>query len=370
MDAVEPKRSILLPSRAEQAGGDNVRIVESELPDRRERGRSREKLGTPRSGVSRSRSRTGSRLRVDSDTHLRWTVLRHDPSERLHESGVSHTSGRSADRADDQLEDGELEDLSDEEQVSDVDDDVDIDAAMDYDQGSRVLPNFTTSIWKVLEAEKAWVASFEHERPGHGERSDTLHCGPVRVDDLPGGYARAAQVVSSGSHTQGPAPGTDPDTDPVPAPRANAADADSAAAASPTGARYVLYLDLTSESFYAFVYTVGSVLCAGDTLYVVHSAPSAAHDQLRANLARLRSSAAYLLDCAGAVLERVHIVLLSVSHPYQKHLLNELVVALQPTALCVPLSLVLSSLQNYVCPVPTIVIRRKLKRSKKKGIYD
>ncbi|CEP60771.1 Imp21p LALA0_S01e18602g [Lachancea lanzarotensis] len=332
MESMEPKRSILLPSKADNGGGgENIRILESEVPSRGERGRTREKRGTVSSGTSRTRSRTASRLRGGMQEYLKWTVLNHDPSERL-SVGSGYGESNSSD------EEG---DVSDEEQVSDVENELDIDAALGYDLGARVLPNFVSSLWEVLQAEKPWIAKYHAEIESKSE--------PVQVDDLANGYARAIQVMHGPKTSKG---------------------GDSEKAGSTKGSSYVLYLDLTTESFYALLYVFGAVLNSNDTLYVLHVSPKVPHEGLQSNVSRLKAQVAYLLDASAAILDSISIVVVSVSHPYPKHLLNETVLAVQPMALCVPLSLLLSSLQNYVCPIPTVVIRRKLKRSKKKGFSE
>ncbi|SCU77451.1 LADA_0A00518g1_1 [Lachancea dasiensis] len=324
MDTGEPKRSILLPSKAESAGGENVRILESEVPGRGERGRTREKRGPSSASGSRNGSRTMSRMRGDMDEYLKWTVLHHDPSERLTLGERGHAEG-----SDDE------EDVSDEEQVSDVDNELDIDTALGYDLGARVLPNFVSSLWEVLQGEKMWTSQYQQRQDGKAA--------PAAVHELSGGYARAMEVV-------------------------HGAKSDSPSVEQ--GSSYILYLDLTTESFYALLYVFGAVLSSKDTLYVVHVSARVPNDVLQSNVSRLKAQTAYLLDASAAILDSISVVLLSVSHPYPKHLLNEMVLAVEPLALCVPLSLVLSSLQNYVCPIPTVVIRRKLKRVKKKGISE
>ncbi|SCU85200.1 LAME_0D00496g1_1 [Lachancea meyersii CBS 8951] len=331
MESVEPKRSILLPSKADNGGGENIRILESEIPGRGERGRTREKRGNVSSGTSQNRSRTTSRLRGNMQEYLKWTVLSHDPSERL--SIDSNHSGTEA--SDDE------EDVSDEEQVSDVENELDIDAALGYDLGARVLPNFVSSLWDVLQAEKAWISKYQSEIQSKSP--------PVQVDDLANGFARAIEVIHG----------------------SKAEDGDNANKInSRQGSSYILYLDLTTESFYALLYVFGAVLNSNDTLYVLYVTPKVPRERLQSNVARLKAQVAYLLDASASILDSISVVAISVSHPYPKHLLNEMVLAVQPMALCVPLSLLLSSLQNYVCPIPTVVIRRKLKRSKKKGLSE
>ncbi|SCU85663.1 LAFA_0D16996g1_1 [Lachancea sp. 'fantastica'] len=332
MESMEPKRSILLPSKADNGGGgENIRILESEVPSRGERGRTREKRGTTSNGTSRTRSRTASRLRGGMQEYLKWTVLNHDPSERL-SVGSGYGGTNSSD---------DEEDVSDEEQVSDVENELDIDAALGYDLGARVLPNFVSSLWDVLQAEKAWIAKYLAEIESSSE--------PVQVDDLASGFARAIHVMHGSQADKSK---------------------DDEKAKSKKGSSYVLYLDLTTESFYALLYVFGAVLSSNDTLYVLHITPKVPHDRLQANVSRLKAQIAYVLDASAATLDSITVVVVSVSHPYPKHLLNETVLAVQPMALCVPLSLLLSSLQNYVCPIPTVVIRRKLKRSKKKGLTE
>ncbi|SCV06222.1 LANO_0H24784g1_1 [Lachancea nothofagi CBS 11611] len=324
MESGEPKRSILLPSKAEVAGGENIRILESEIPGRGERGRTREKKGSSSSGISQNRSRTSSRLRGDMGEYFKWTVLRHDPSERLEID----------DREGSEESDNE-EDVSDEEQVSDVENELDIDAALGYDLGARVLPNFVTSLWDVLQAEKQWVANYHQEL--------AKNAASIQVEEISGGYARAIEVLHG--------------------PKSEKSNLEK-------GSSYVLYLDLTTESFYALLYVFGAVLNPNDTLYVLHVSPKVSLDKLQSNVSQLKAQSAYLLDASAAILDSINVVVISASHPYPKHLLNEMVLAIEPMTLCVPLSLVLSSLHNYVCPIPTIVIRRKLKRSKKKGINE
>ncbi|SCV02571.1 LAMI_0H00694g1_1 [Lachancea mirantina] len=330
----EPKRSILLPSKAEQGNNDNVQIVESEFPSRGERGRTREKRSTAggvysRSGsgnTSRGSSRASSRIKVESDAHLKWTLLRRDPSERLQGD-------------DDDKSQEEGEEASDEELVSDVENDADIDETLDYDLGSRVLPNYTVNLFSLVSSRPAWLAAYNKEQaPDKHE---------VRVDDMGSGYLRAADIF----HSQ-----KSDDTE------------DSSKRDS--GSRYIAFVDLTTESMYSVGYVVGSVLSSNDTLYVLHHSGTGTADQLRANVGQLRANVAFALDAAAASLENIKVVILSVTHPYSKHLLNELILAIEPISLCVPLSLVLSKLQSYVCPVPTLVIRRKLRRSKRRGITD
>ncbi|CDH17441.1 uncharacterized protein ZBAI_09229 [Zygosaccharomyces bailii ISA1307] len=96
----------------------------------------------------------------------------------------------------------------------------------------------------------------------------------------------------------------------------------------------------------------------------------ASRERLLRNVAALRQQVLHKLDCAAAALVDLDVVILSLPHPYPKHLLSEMIYALKPITLCCSLSLVLTTLQNFVCSVPTLVIRKKLKRSRKKGISD
>lgn len=138
----------------------------------RERGRSKKKRGERDSNVSslsRSRSRASSRSRVREEEFLKWTVLRQDPSMRLRVVDVdSEEEGEGNDEDDD---DGDGDDMdeeeSDEEQVSDIENDLEIDEEFHYDLGMKVLPNFCTSINEVLDSSKPWIAKYEISIRGH-----------------------------------------------------------------------------------------------------------------------------------------------------------------------------------------------------------
>lgn len=352
MDHKEPGRSILLTNGANpsihvsdygennaHAGcapassntGNNIQIVESPLP--RGRGRSREKRNSVGGGTSNTRSlstRSISRSRIEDESYLKWTVLRRDPSERLHKD-EENDRGESAIEDDDYDED----DVSDEEQISDIENDQEIDSELDYDLGARVLPNFSTSISNVLESNKPWTKKYLQTVDQKAEHAK------IKLDDLPGGYMRAMSVVTRGK-----------------------------GGSSTHGSSYILYADLSSESMYALTYTLGAVVNSGDTLYVVHVESSTTETRLLQNIDKFTQQAAFLLDCSSGVVNDLSVVLLSLSHPYPKHLVNQMIHGLKPLLLVVSLSLVLTSLQNYVCNIPTLVVRKKLKRSKRRGIYE
>ena len=241
--------------------------------------------------------------------------------------------------------DEEEEEESDEEQVSDIENDVEIDEAFNYDLGMKVLPNFCSSINDILDTAKPWIAKYEESIKG--KENDN-----VEIGRLDGGYLRAMQLLTKGKGAY--------------------LNTESTATPTPAGRCYILYTDLSSESTYALTYTMGAVINNGDTLYVVHSENSNIFDEplMLKNVGRIRKHVMHMFDCISAVVDDVDVVALSLTHPYPKHLLNEMIHGLKPVALCVPLSIMLSSLQNFVCSVPTLVIRKKLKRAKRKGITD
>ncbi|CAR26718.1 ZYRO0B16500p [Zygosaccharomyces rouxii] len=300
-----------------------------------ERGRSRVKAarGIKSNSGSRSRSRNPSHVR--NGEFLKWTVLKRDPSMRLHKKPHGNGIGNNADDEEEEEEDEDQEDedlVSDEEQVSDVENDLEIDEQMHYDMGTRVLPNYAASINEVLASTKSWISTYESQETTQD----------VSFTKLPGGYSRCCQLLSRGK-------------------------------GATTRRSFVLCTDLTTESHYALAYVIGALLNNGDTLYIVHwdgKQPGSSKETLEQSVKSLRQHVLHKLDCASASLQDLDVVLLSLSHPYPKHLLSEMIYALQPIALCCSLSLVLTTLQNFVCSVPTLVIRKKLKRSKRKGISD
>lgn len=326
------------------------------------RGRSRTKMRNGSSGtgnLSLSRSRSGSRAssRIRQEEFLKWTVLRRDPSMRLkltntkvkmdkaksgrHETDMSDSDGES-DASDDDLDTEEEEDdsayqddVSDEEQVTDADNDVEIDEEFHYDLGMKVLPNFVVSLNYVLDSNKQWVQKYEESIKGHENDG-------VQKATLLGGYTRAMQKLTKGK-------------------------------GSTNDRSYILCADLTTESQYALTYVMGSVVCNGDTLYIIHWDNQTHYDidsNLLDSVARIRKHVMHMFDCVSAVIDDLDVIILSLQHPYPKHLLNEMIYGLKPVALCCSLSMILSTLQNFVCSVPTLIIRKKLRRIKKKGINE
>ncbi|KAK5774118.1 hypothetical protein RI543_004652 [Arxiozyma heterogenica] len=325
---------------------------------------------------SRSRSRTASRIR--DEEFLKWTVLRQDPSMRLHNYKIKYSnSGKSAsskkkknknnnenededkeedtdeeeafedtedsedtgDDTEDEEEDEEEEEEedddtdeeeSDEEQVSDIENDNSINEQFNYDLGTKVLPNFCSSINDVLESSKPWIDKYETENPSNNDPN-------INISSLEGGYLRENENINEDS--------------------------------------YILYVDLTSESIYAITYVMGTLVKNGDTVYIVHWHSDGRDDFVKKesivnNIIKLRNHVLHLFDCISATVDNLDVIILSLTHPYPKHLLNEMINGLQPLALCCSLSMTLSGLQNFICSVPTFIIRKKLKRTKKKGIFD
>lgn len=270
---------------------------------------------------------------MQSEEFLKWTVLRRDPSMRLH----SGTSGSGDDSSSDSEDSSLMEEVSDEEQVSDVENDLEIDEQMQYDMGTRVLPNYAMNIGEVLETAKSWISENETQ-----ESSQKVQQGG-EYTSLPGGYSRAVQLLSRGR-------------------------------GATTSRNYILCADLTTESQYALAYVIGALVNSGETLYLVHwdgkNNVGSSRERLLRNVAALRQQVLHKLDCAAAALVDFDVVILSLTHPYPKHLLSEMIYALKPVTLCCSLSLVLTTLRNFVCSVPTLVIRKKLKRSKRKGISE
>lgn len=335
---------------------------------------------------SRSRSRTASRIR--DEEFLKWTVLRQDPSMRLHNYKMKYShegkkkdeededdededeeeSGRNdedEDDEDDEDEDDEDEDdedddeeeeeESDEEQVSDIENDTSINEQFNYDLGTKVLPNFCISINEVLESSKAWIAKYETEP--HDKQDDDIN-----ITNLDGGYIRGVLTLTKphppkAEGEQGEEASTQPDEQ-----------------VKPNNDSYILYVDWTSESIYAITYVLGTLVKNGDTVYIVHwhsdRKDFVSDADITKNIVKLRNTVLHLFDCVSATIDSMDVVILSLTHPYPKHLLNEMINGLQPIALCCSLSMTLSGLQNFVCSVPTFIIRKKLKRTKKKGIFD
>ncbi|GMM53399.1 Imp21 protein [Maudiozyma humilis] len=338
---------------------------------------------------SRSRSMSRSRSRIREEEFLKWTVLRQDPSMRLYnvkkprpkgglrsknaadakknrlslgkkkaQSSEDDESDEEDSEEDDDDSESESEDEdeeeSDEEQVSDIDDDAEIDAKFDYDPGMKVLPNFVVSINDVLKSSKPWIAKFEAEGGFKAAAAD------VQLQREDEGYIRGMRVLRKQLAPDAETPVAD-------------AAAGGAAGSTPEPSTYILYMDMSSESIYALTYVMGTVVNNGDTVYIVQwesSSKSVADTTIIKNVATLSEHCEHLFDCISAVVDTLDVVVLSLTHPYPKHLLSEMVATLKPQALCCSLSMVLGALQNFVCGVPTLVIRKKLKRTKRKGFME
>ncbi|AET39095.1 Imp21p Ecym_4011 [Eremothecium cymbalariae DBVPG len=347
-----------------------VTIKIEEPPEQRGRSRNKQSDATSSFSTSRSRTKLRSLSRVSIAEHelLRWTILRHDPSERLHRDSHAGTAARFGDispqtttvvpagAAAGIAED--IEDvLSDEEQISDVENDYEVDAALDYDLGARVLPNFATSIQQTLDSQATWLAAYRRDIDPQQEKKK------VQVDVLEN-CKRAIQHIAKRALSPAPAGAAGQAGH---APLAGSA----AAHECPQKKAFLLYLeDLNtshSEKLYALTYTFGAVLANRDTLYIVVQCDAA---DVEAHLVKVREQVAFLLDATSAALDHLDIIILTLHHPYPRHLLTEISEAFQPSALIIPLQIATGSLAGYVSFVPTLVVRKKLKRSRRKGIYD
>ncbi|EDO17885.1 hypothetical protein Kpol_1043p76 [Vanderwaltozyma polyspora DSM 70294] len=327
-----------------------------------DRGRSKRRNGEFRngSGASLSRSRSRANSRVRDEEFLKWTVLRRDPSMRLrtirkkNQQGLNkkkHGAEEDDDEEEDEEEEEEEEDddddeISDEEQVSDIENENDIDEDITFDLGTKVLPNYCMSINDIMESSKKWISDYL-SRP-ENLRNDNVH-----IEKMEGGFVKAMELISKKEDSS-----------------------TSISSSGKEGDSYILYTDLTSESTYALAYVLGALVNNGDTLYVVHWEGNNTHGvtdtRIYDNIFRIRKHVMHLLDCSSAVIDRIDILLISLTHPYPKHLLNEMIHGLKPKTLCCSLSVVLSpsGLQNYVSSIPMLVIRKKLKRPRKKGINE
>ena len=222
-----------------------------------------------------------------------------------------------------------------------MENEIKIDEHLDYDLGSKVLPNFVSSISQVLDSMKPWLAKKSSTNPD--ARAD------IQLDEIQEGIHRAVHYMSKD--------------------RANTS------ATSSTQHTYVLYLDQMDDSFaekmYSLVYTFGSILTNGDTLYIINQCDDDKKDMLH-QLNRICDHIEYLFECTNGVgtLDKVDVVICSMYHPYPKQLLTEMAYSLQPTSIIIPLQTVVSSLQNFITSVPMLVIRKKLKRARRKGIAD
>lgn len=349
---------------------------------------------------SRSRSRTASRIR--DEEFLKWTVLRQDPSMRLHNYKMKYNhktkryvaddddggkvydeedeeddddegsvKNEDEDEEEDEDEDEDEEDEeeeeeddddeeSDEEQVSDIENDASINEQFNYDLGTKVLPNFCISINEVLESSTPWITRYESEP--HDKQDDDIN-----ITELEGGYIRGVLTLSR----EGPSVNDQQEDSVTNEPKQ---ESEPNEPIKETNDSYILYVDLTSESIYAITYVMGTLVKNGDTVYIVHwhsdRKDCVSDADITKNIVKLRNTVLHLFDCVNATIDNLDVVILSLTHPYPKHLLNEMINGLQPIALCCSLSMTLSGLQNFVCSVPTFIIRKKLKRAKKKGIFD
>lgn len=340
----EPSKGILNPvSNNGIIGGVTITIEEPE-----QRGRSRNKLSdvTSTSNITSacsSKSRSASRVSINEQDFLKWTILSRDPSERLHQENKKVIS------------DYEEEQVSNEEQISDIEHDYEIDSELDYDLPTHVLPNFSTSIQHVLDSSKLWIEEYNKSISLQEENKK------VSITSLTDGYIRALQYIShdntnnsiiNSSHTNNHNPSH----------------------------TYIAYLDdvmdSPGEKLYSLTYTFGTIAKNGDTIYVINQSTSfkklgtSNTNILLAALVKIREHVMFLLDCCNGVIDKLDVVILSLHHPWPKHLLNETIEYLKPSLLITPLQVTLTTLQNFVCNVPTLVIRKKLKRTKKKSIYD
>ncbi|QGN15736.1 sugar utilization regulatory protein IMP2 [Kluyveromyces marxianus] len=362
----EPGRGILNKKQLNDVEGvsapplfPSIKIEEPE-----QRGRSRSKNRDPgatsnRSLSNRSLSRSLSRVSIKEQAHLKWTILNRDPSERLHKHYKNNKNdiSKEEEEDDDDDEDDEQE-LSDEEQVSDVDNEIEIDEHLEYDLGSKVLPNFVTSITKVLDTMKPWLAK-------NAESKKTADKRDIKMEEIQNGIYRALYFMSKSTENQ---------NDDLKDETSEQSVCKSEESQKPNHT-FVLYLDQMDESFgekiYTLIYTFGSVLNNGDTLYIINQCDDDKNDMLT-QLNRICDHVEYLFESTNGVgtLDNVDVVICSMYHPYPKQLLTEMAFSLQATTIIVPLQTVLSSLQNFITSVPMLVVRKKLKRSKRRGITD
>ncbi|SMN17916.1 similar to Saccharomyces cerevisiae YIL154C IMP2' Transcriptional activator involved in maintenance of ion homeostasis and protection against DNA damage caused by bleomycin and other oxidants [Maudiozyma saulgeensis] len=361
---------------SEQLERGRSRIMKRDIAVRNDSSGSRsnsKSVGSMSRSRSRSRSMSRSRSRIREEEFLKWTVLRQDPSMRLYnvkrknikkknvadededeEEGEGHSDDSEDEDEDEEDEDEEEEEESDEEQVSDIEDDAEIDSKFDYDPGMKVLPNFVVSINDVLESKKPWISKFV------SDGGDSKIEEGIKFDKIDEGYVRGLKLLTKRLKVEGPIAETISKKD----------DNDTTES---TGNCYILYVDMSSESMYALTYMMGTIVNNGDTLYIVHwesSSKNVSEETIRQNIVKLGEHCYHLFDCISGVVDTLDVIILSLTHPYPKHLLNEMISTLKPQTLCCSLSMILSGLQNFVCGVPTLVIRKKLKRTKKKGIME
>ncbi|CAH02605.1 Imp21p [Kluyveromyces lactis] len=353
----EPGRGILnkkLTDDKHLAAPPAFPTIKIEEPE--QRGRSRSKTRDTGISSSRSISRSASRVSIKDQAYLKWTILNKDPSERLHlkakkgntRDSVSPGQENGGDEDEDEDEEEFIEDreddgeVSEEEQVSDVENEIEIDEHIDYDLGCKVLPNFVTPITQVLDSMKPWLAK-NAEIKTEADKRD------IKLEEIQHGIHRAVYHMSKGDNIT--------------------------AATSEKGHSFVVYLDQMDESFaekiYALVYSFGSVFTNGDTLYIINQCDDDTNDMLF-QMNRICDHIDYLFECTNGVgtLDKIDVLICSMYHPYPKQLLTEMAHSLQPSSIIIPLQTVLASLQNFITSVPMLVIRKKLKRSKRRGIAD
>ncbi|CCH61230.1 hypothetical protein TBLA_0E01740 [Henningerozyma blattae CBS 6284] len=367
-------RGILLTTP--EGTGTAVQFDSEQIENDRGRSKKRfkDKTNTSRSAtggssISRSRSRASSRVR--DEEFLKWTVLRKDPSMRLilingsdDKKNGSKDRGRSKNREngddndplsannndDDDNNDKEDEldadnesnlnlqqikdalslenEISDEEQVSDIENEAELDEEFQFEQGNKILPNFCTYINLTLEGGKKWIRNYESQVKGKENEGINL----IKLDN---GYARAIEGYSKGK------------------------------GCSADGKSYLLYSDLSSESTYALAYLIGSIIKNGDMIYLVHwegNNKKIPEKQLSDNVFRMRRHVLHLLDAASTIIDDAEIMMVSLTHPYPKHFLNELIHGLDISMLCCSLTMILSGLQNFVSSIPMLIVRKKLKK--------
>ena len=228
-----------------------------------------------------------------------------------------------------------------------------------------MLPNFCSSINDVLESSKPWIDKYESENASNNDSN-------INVSSLEGGYIRGVLTLNKRGPLNSNNNATATTTTTTTTSNINT---ETIQNENMNDDSYILYVDLTSESIYAITYVMGTLVKNGDTVYIVHWHSDSKDDFVKKedivkNIIKLRNHVLHLLDCVSATVDTLDVVILSLTHPYPKHLLNEMINGLQPLALCCSLSMTLSGLQNFVCSVPTFIIRKKLKRAKKKGIFD
>ncbi|AMD23016.1 HHR247Wp [Eremothecium sinecaudum] len=302
----------------------NVTIKIEEPPE--QRGRSRNKLSNARS-YSSSRSRTKSRSLgrppLSEHENLKWTILAHDPSERLHQRSALTTSFAM----------DEEDPVSDEEQISDTD----LDADLDYDLGARVLPNFAKSIQHVLDSQPAWLAA--HRASISPQNS------PLEVNTLNGTCKRAIKHIAH--HRGSPPPKESP------------------------GRSFLVYLEdlsfSSAEKLYALTYTFGAVIANYDTLYILVQCDQ---DDVENHMSRVNEQVEFLLDCTSGVLDYLDVIIVTLHHQYPRHLLTEMIEAFRTVGVVVPLQIATGSLAGYVSSVPTLVVRKKLRRARRRGFHE